>query len=122
MGRKPTPEELKYAEFTAQTPHYVLSSSMDSAQWSQTSFIRSLKQVTALKKKAGQDIYLVGGGQTVASLIDAGLVDELRLIVYPIIAGEGKTLLVGMKHRRGLELKNVRQLEGGRASLVYGIG
>ena len=57
-----------------------------------------------------------------ASLIDAGLVDELRLIVYPLIAGEGKALFAATFRRRELELRKVQQLQGGRVSLIYGIG
>jgi len=76
----------------------------------------------SLKQQPGKDIYLVGGARTTASLLDAGLVDELRLIVYPLIAGEGKTLFVTMQRRHGLELRKVDQLPGGRVRLIYGIG
>ena len=55
-----------------------------------------------------------GGARTTASLIDAGLVDELRLIVYPLIAGEGKALFTTTQRRRGLELRKVQQLADGR--------
>jgi hypothetical protein len=48
-------------------------------------------------------------------------VDELRLIVYPLIAGKGKALFT-MEGRRGLELRKVQQLADGCVSLVYGIG
>ncbi len=120
--RVPTPDELKYARFAAQTPHYVLSSTLTSALWPRTSFVRKLEEVSALKQQPGKDIYLVGGARTTASLIDAGLVDELRLIVYPLIAGEGKALFATTERRHGLELRNVQQLQGGRVSLIYGIG
>ncbi len=62
------------------------------------------------------------GAGTKASLIDAGLVDELRLIVYPLIAGEGKALFATTERRRGPELRKVQQLQDGRLSLIYGIG
>jgi riboflavin biosynthesis pyrimidine reductase len=62
----------------------------------------------------------MGGARITASLIDAGLVDELRLIVYPLIAGEGKALFATTERRRRLELRKVQQLQGGRFSLVYG--
>ena len=77
--------------------------------------------MAALKGQAGKDIYLMGGARIAASLIDAGLVDELRLIVYPLVAGEGKALFATMASRRRLELQKVQQLPGGRVSLVYGI-
>jgi dihydrofolate reductase len=121
-GRVPTPNEVEYARFAAQTPHYVLSSALTSALWPRTSFVRGLEEIAALKQQPGKDIYLVGGARTTASLIDAGLVDELRLIVYPLIAGEGKALFATTERRRGLELRNVQLLQGGRVSLIYGIG
>jgi len=120
-GAAPTPAELEWARFAARTPHYVLSRTLTSARWPHTSFLRGLDEIAALKQKAGKDIYLVGGARTTASLIDAGLVDELRLIVYPLIAGEGRALFATTEHRRGLALKDVRQHPDGRVSLLYGI-
>ncbi len=122
LGRVPTLAEIEWARFAAQTPHYVLSSTLTSALWPRTSFVRGLEEIAALKQQPGKDIYLVGGARTTASLIDAGLVDELRLIVYPLIAGEGKALFATTERRRGLELRKVQQLQGGRVSLIYGIG
>jgi dihydrofolate reductase len=121
-GRLPTPAEVEWARFAAQTPLYVLSSTLTSALWPQTSFVRGLDDIAALKQQPGKDIYLVGGARTTASLIDAGLVDELWLIVYPLIAGEGTALFATTARRRGLELRKIQQLQGGRLSLIYGIG
>jgi dihydrofolate reductase len=121
-GMVPTPAEVEWARFAAQTPHYVLSSTLNSAQWPHTSFVRGLEEIAALKQQAGKDIYLMGGALTTASLIDAGLVDELRLIVYPLIAGEGRPLFQTAQERRGLELRKVEQLHDGRLSLIYAVG
>lgn len=121
-GMKPTHGELEWVRFAAGVPHYVLSSTLTSANWpSQTRFLRGLDDVAALKQQPGKDIYLVGGGRTVASLIEAGLVDELRLIVYPLIAGEGQALFATAQLRRGLELQKVEQRPGGLLSLVYAV-
>jgi dihydrofolate reductase len=121
-GKLPKPDEVKWARFAARTPHYVLSNTLTSALWPKTRFIRRLEEIAALKQQPGKDIYLIGGARTTVTLIDAGLVDELRLIVYPLIAGEGKALFATTKRRRGLELRKVQQLQGGRLSLIYGIG
>ena len=121
-GKPPTPAEIDWARFVAQTPHYVLSSTLTSALWPSTRFVRGLDEIATLKQQPGKDIYLVGGARTTASLIDAGLVDELRLIAHPLIAGDGKALFATMEHRRGLELRKVQQGQGGRVSLTYGIG
>lgn len=121
-GCAPTPAEIEWARFAARTPHYVLSSTQTSALWPNTSFVRGLEDIAALKQQRGKDIYLVGGARTTASLIDAGLVDELRLIVYPLVADDGKALFATTERRHGLELWKVQQLQGGRVSLIYGFG
>ena len=121
-GSAPTPAEVEWARFASRTPHYVLSRTLTSAQWPNTSFLRGLDEIAALKQQPGKDIYLIGGGRITTSLIDAGLVDELRLIVYPLIAGEGKALFATTERRRGLELRKVQQLPDGCVSLIYGIG
>lgn len=118
-GDPPTPAEIEWARFAAETPHVVLSGTLTSTLWPKTSFIRRLDDVAALKRRPGKDIYLIGGARTTASLIDAGLVDELRLLVYPVIAGEGKALFATPAARRRLELVKAEELPGGRASLIY---
>jgi dihydrofolate reductase len=119
---KPTPREIEWARFAEQTPHYVLSSTLTSARWPNTRFLRNLEDVAELKKQPGKDIYLMGGARVTAALIDAGLVDELRLIVYPVLAGEGKGLFETIKRRHALELQKVQQLPKGLVSVVYRIG
>jgi dihydrofolate reductase len=99
----------------------VLSNALTSALWPRTTFVRRVEEIAALKQQPGKDIYLIGGARTAASLIDAGLVDELRLIVYPLIAGGGKMLFGPAEPRRALELRKVQQLADGRVSMIYGI-
>jgi dihydrofolate reductase len=120
-GKLPTPAELEWARFAAKTPHYVLSSTLTTAVWPNTHFLRGIDDVADLKRQPGKDIYLMGGARIAASLIDAGQVDELRLIVHPLLAGEGKALFATTASRRPLELRKVQQLPGGCVGLVYGI-
>jgi riboflavin biosynthesis pyrimidine reductase len=61
----------------------------------------------------------MGGGQITSSLISAGLVDEIRLIVYPLIVGAGKSLFDATERRRPMELRKVQQLDAGRLSVIY---
>jgi dihydrofolate reductase len=121
-GAVPTAAEVEWARFARRTPHYVVSGTLTSAAWPHTRFLRSLDELGALKLEHGKDIYLMGGAAITAAAIDAGLVDEVRLIVYPLIAGEGKALFTSSAIRRGLELRKAEQLPAGRLSLVYGIG
>lgn len=121
-GKLPTPEEVAYGRFAARTPHYVLSSSLREARWAKTEFLTGIEAARGLKQRPGKDIYLVGGAQTVATLLDAGLVDELRLTLHPLVVAQGKPLFAATERRRGLVLEDVRRLPGGRVSLVYTSG
>jgi len=118
----PTPGEREWAQFIKQTPHYVLSNTLASATWATTTFLRDPEEIAALKRQSGKDIYLIGGARTAASLFDAGLVDELRLLVYPLIAGEGKALFAASERRRKLQLREAQPLPDGRLSLIYALG
>jgi dihydrofolate reductase len=121
-GSPPSAAEVAWARFAAETPHYVLSNTQTSSAWPNTTFIRGPEDIAALKQQPGKDIYLMGGAQITGSLIDAGLVDELRLIVYPLIAGRGKELFAATEGRHALRLRNVEQRPDGLLSLTYGIG
>lgn len=121
-GKLATPEEIRWGHFAARTPHYVLSTTLKRAQWTQTSFLRSLDELAALKAGQGRDIYLMGGARAASALMDAGLVDELRLIVYPLVAGPGKALFGTAVRRHTLQLLKAQGLSQGLVNLVYGIG
>ena len=98
-------------------PHYVVSSTLKSVTWPNTRILADLDAVAAMKREQGKDIYLMGGAAIVGAALDAGLVDELRLIVYPLIVGEGKALF-SSSARHAMELHKVEQLPDGRLSLV----
>lgn len=117
----PTKAEVEWARFAAATPHYVLSRTLTYAKWPHTTILRGLDEIEALKREqSGKDIYLMGGAGILRACLKAGLVDELRFIVHPLIAGAGTPLFTAPE-RHGLELRHVEALSGGRVSLVYGI-
>jgi dihydrofolate reductase len=118
-GAPPTPAEQEWARLTETLPHYVLSSTLQTASWPNTSLLRSVGEVIALKQQPGKDIYLIGGARTAASLIDAGVVDELRLITYPLIAGTRSDALFATAQRQRLAMCEVRPLEAGKIASTY---
>ena len=120
-GGVPTDAEVEWAFFAAATPHYVLSRTQTAAKWTQTNFLRGLDEIEALKRvESSKNIYLMGGSEVLRACLEKELVDELRLIVYPLIAGSGTTLFTAPE-RHGLELRHVEALSDGRVNLVYGI-
>jgi hypothetical protein len=67
-GTLPSPADVKWARFAARTPHYVLSSTLTSALWPNTSFLRGLEEVGTLKQQPGKDMYLIGGRERARAL------------------------------------------------------
>jgi RibD C-terminal domain len=64
----------------------------------------------------------VGGATLVSSLINAGLVDELRIVVQPILLGRGKALFKDVKERHALTLPDAKPLQSGRVRVTYRTG
>lgn len=75
-------------------PKHVVSTTLTSADWSNSHLIASnvADEVAALKQGSGQDILINGSGDLIQSLLPLGLIDEYRLLVYPIVVGAGKRL------------------------------
>lgn len=118
-GKAATKGEIEYADFAARTPHVVLSRTLDWVNWKTTRIARDVEEVRALRQQPGKDMYAVGGATFVSSLMNAGLIDELRLMVQPVLLGGGKALFKGVQERHALQLVDVRRLEPGTLSVTY---
>jgi dihydrofolate reductase len=118
-GREPYAREVTYARFAHETPHIVLSKTMTEAAWPNVRIARDVAEVAALKDEPGRAVYVVGGPGLVATLMNAGLIDELRLIVQPVILGGGMALFGGVERRHALELVAAAPGAGGSVELSY---
>jgi dihydrofolate reductase len=101
-------------------PKYVISSTLERADWNNSTILRGDlgEEVAKLKQRYGGEIVVHGSAQLVQGLVDRDLVDELRLMVFPVVLGSGKRLFTaGGKHR--LRLRDLRTLGDGIALLVY---
>jgi dihydrofolate reductase len=111
--------EVAYACWADQTPHIVLSKTLDRVAWKTTRIVRDVDDTRKLKQAPGKDMYVVGGATLVSSLMNLGLIDELRLMVNPVILGGGKSLFKDVKERYVLKLIRVQPLKSGKVSLTY---
>jgi dihydrofolate reductase len=118
-GRPATRGEIDYAHFADRTPHVVLSRTLESADWHNTRIVRDLDAIRALKRRPGKDMHAVGGAGLVSSLLNAGLVDELRLVVQPVVLGSGKALFRDVVERHPLTLRVAEPLSSGTMRLTY---
>ena len=74
-----------------------------------------------MRQQPGKDMYAVGGATLVSSLMNLGLIDELRLLVNPLILGGGKALFKDVKGRHTLKLAGAKPLKSGKVSLTYSV-
>lgn len=73
---------------------YVVSSTLKKAEWNNTEIIKKdfAKEIARLKEEKGKDIIVYGSGQLVSLLLQLELVDEYRILLYPVVLGTGKRL------------------------------
>ena len=102
-------------------PKYVVSKRMREATWQNTTVISGdvVEAVAELKRQDGGDIYLHGSADLLNSLIAHDLIDEYRLMVFPLMLGSGKRLFRETTDITHLELVETRAFESGVTVLTY---
>lgn len=101
-------------------PKYVVSHSLQQADWHNSHIIRDVaKELAALKQTDGGNILVYGSATLVKSLLHHDLVDELRLMVYPVSVGGGLRLFDDNRELKKFELKQARTMENGVIILEY---
>ena len=94
---------------------------LDKVAWKTTRIVRDVEDIRKMKQQPGKDMYAVGGATLVSSLMNLGLIDELRILVNPLILGGGKALFKDVKERHTLELTGAKPLKSGKVSLTYSV-
>jgi dihydrofolate reductase len=103
----------------AKTLHIVVSTTLEGVSWPAAQIVRDVADLRTLKGQPGKNMYVVGGATLVASLLNEGLIDELRLIVHPIVLGKGQGLFSGVKKRLSLDLVEAKSIDSGRVIVTY---
>ena len=113
--------EVELADHMNNTPKFVVSTTLDSAEWQNTTLIRGnvVEELTRLKQRPGKDISIVGSPTLVRSLLRDGLLDELRLLVHPIVVGRGKRLFEQGSDQTALKLAESKTFGTGVLYLTY---
>ena len=119
-GKAATKGEIAYARFAERTPHVVLSRTLDQVAWKNTRIVREVEDIRRLKQQPGKDMHAVGGATLVGSLMNHRLIDELRLVVSPIVLGGGKALFQDVREQYALKFLGAKPLQSGLVRLTYG--
>lgn len=108
------------AEKMNSMPKFVVSTTLDRADWNNSTIISQniMEEITRLKQQDGGNILVYGSGALADSLLEAGLVDEYRLLVYPVVLGKGKRLFKDGRNAT-LKLVETQAFSSGVVALVY---
>ena len=103
------------------TSKIVFSTTMDKADWQNTRLVKkdAAIEVAKVKKEPGKDIAIFGSSDLAVTLLQEGLIDELRIIVNPVLLGNGKTLFSGLAEKVDLNLLKTRVFRSGNVLLYY---
>jgi dihydrofolate reductase len=114
-------DEVGFAEKMNGMPKFVVSSSLDELEWNNSTLVQGNlgEEVAKLKQRPGGDILVAGSATLVRGLMAEGLVDEYRLMVFPIVLGSGKRLFGETEDAVTLKLVEAKTLDSGTLILTY---
>ena len=115
------PKDDGFADRMNDIPKYVVSKTLETASWRNTQIIGDdpAEAITDLKRAPGGDIFLYGSGELLNSLIARDVIDEYRIMVFPVLLGSGKRLFKDASDTSHLGLVETRTFESGVILLTY---
>ena len=113
--------EGEFADKFNNMPKYVVSSTLDDPEWNNTTVLSGdlEEEVSKLRREHEGDIVVHGSAQLVHALVENDLVDELRLMVFPVVLGTGKRVFGETSDKKPLRLADSKTVGDGVTILVY---
>jgi dihydrofolate reductase len=115
-------EDQEFADYMNNTPKFVVSETLqEPLEWNNSTLIKDnvAEEIAKLKQQPGKDISIVGSGTLVRSLLADGLLDELRVMLHPVVVGSGKRLFEEGGDQKALELVDSKTFGTGVLYLTY---
>ncbi|MDX6588734.1 MAG: hypothetical protein QOI84_8 [Solirubrobacterales bacterium] len=114
-------DEVGFAELMNSMPKYVFSSTLEKADWNNSTILSGdfAAEIAKLKQDVDGIILVAGSCRLVQGLIEHDLLDELRLMVFPVILGSGKRLFGETAGKKPLKLTDSKTVGAGIAVLTY---
>jgi dihydrofolate reductase len=113
--------EGEFADKFNSMPKYVVSSTLENPEWNNTTVLEGdpVEEVSRLRQSSDGDVVVHGSAQLVQTLLEHDLVDELRLMVYPVVLGTGKRLFGETSDKKRLRLTESKTVGDGITTFVY---
>jgi dihydrofolate reductase len=114
-------DEAGFADKFNSMPKYVVSSTLKEPGWNNSTVLEGdvVEEVSKLKQRLAGEIVVHGSAQLVQTLVDHDLVDEVRLMVFPVVLGSGKRLFGEMSDKKNLRLADSKTVGDGVTILIY---
>jgi len=112
-------DDAGFAEKMNSMPKYVVSSTLADPEWNNTTVLPDLDAVAALRNRLDGVILVAGSAQLAQGLLERDLLDELRLMVFPVVLGEGKRLFGPLGEKKTLKLAESRTVGEGIGIQTY---
>jgi dihydrofolate reductase len=111
----------EYGVWMNDYPKYVVSTTLDKVEWKNSNLIKKniAEEITNLKQQPGKDILVFGSCDLIQTLIQLDLIDEYRLMVFPIVLGSGKRLFGDGIDKKVLRLAETKTFSSGVVVLTY---
>jgi dihydrofolate reductase len=102
-------------------PKIVFSRTLEKVEWNNSRLIREniKEEILKLKQQPGKDLVLFGGANIASTLNELGLIDEYRIIVNPVVLGNGKPFFKDVKDKFSLKLSGAKSFSCGNVILNY---
>jgi dihydrofolate reductase len=113
--------EGEFADKFNSMPKYVVSSSLDNAEWTNTTVLRGdvVDEVSKLRSRHDGPIVVHGSASLVQALVEHDLVDEIHLMVFPLVLGTGKRVFGETSDKKRFRLTDSRTVGDGVAVMIY---
>lgn len=114
-------EEPAIAALMNMLPKTVFSKTLDQVEWRNSRLVKEnvAEEVRRLKEQSGKSLAVFGSSNLCVTLIEMGLLDELRIMVNPVVLGRGHTLFAGLRSELRLKLLKTRTFASGNVLLYY---
>jgi dihydrofolate reductase len=111
----------EFADKFNSMPKYVVSSTLEEPEWNNSTVLKGdvVEEVSKLRQGQDGDLQVHGSARLVQTLVDHDLVDELRLMIFPVVLGTGKRLFGDTSNKKRLRLADSKTVGDGIAILVY---
>ncbi len=103
-------------------PKIVFSNTLSAVEWENTRLVKEsfAQQISSLKQQPGKDLIIFGSSDLAVTFLEQGLLDECRIMINPVVLGDGKSLFKGINDKINLKLLKTRTFRSGNVLLYYG--